>query len=160
MLVASPSSWYSNSPENWKESIDSSLIKSHNLTPCFSSSSSSSSDQHFNGRRTAHFFAFSSQLMCFSKTVLYFLTEILSGFEYTKHNDTQTFWLLFAIPSGVWLVFSLLVVVLCGKSILNALSSSQPAQAKKKQSQPQPQPQQPQKKKGQQQQQQQSKKQK
>merc|ERR1711879_483618 len=77
---------------------------------------------HFRGRQSAHLFAFSSQLMCFAKTVIYFLSDHVTGWAYTKHNDLQSFWLLFAIPSGVWLVFSLWTVIVEGRYLAKALN--------------------------------------
>ncbi|TPX35097.1 hypothetical protein SmJEL517_g02479 [Synchytrium microbalum] len=46
-----------------------------------------------------------AQLMTFWKTVLYFLADILGGFDNTKQNDAWTFLSLYLIPNGMWLVF-------------------------------------------------------
>jgi hypothetical protein len=54
--------------------------------------------------------------------VIYFLSDHVTGWAYTKHNDLQSFWLLFAIPSGVWLVFSLWTVIVEGRYLARALN--------------------------------------
>ncbi len=54
--------------------------------------------------------------------VIYFLSDHVTGWAYTKHNDLQSFWLLFAIPSGVWLVFSLWTVIVEGGYLAKTLN--------------------------------------
>ena len=50
------------------------------------------------------------------KTVIYFALEALSGWKYTKHNDAQTFWLQFVLPSSIWIVMPVLVIAaLCAR---------------------------------------------
>lgn len=48
--------------------------------------------------------AFGVLLLTLSKTVLYFLIEHFSGWKNTSHNDAWTFWTLFVLPNGVWIV--------------------------------------------------------
>lgn len=64
--------------------------------------------------------------------MLYFLSDYLTGWAYTKHNDEQTFWLLFAIPSGVWLVFSLWTVLVEGGHLAKVLSRATAAKKPKR----------------------------
>ena len=55
------------------------------------------------------------------KTVIYFTLEALSGWKYTKHNDVQTFWLQFVLPSSIWIVLPVLVIVALSGAIVSKL---------------------------------------
>ena len=43
-----------------------------------------------------------STMTC-SKTILYFVMEVVSGFKNTSHNDNFTLFLLYVFPNGVWI---------------------------------------------------------
>jgi hypothetical protein len=57
------------------------------------------------------------------KTVIYFVLEFLSGFEYTKHNDAQTFWLSYILPSSIWIVMPVLVIFILATRIVDRLEA-------------------------------------
>lgn len=52
------------------------------------------------------------------KTVIYFTLEHLSGYVYTGHNAPFDFWFLYILPSSVWIILPLLVILdLSGQSV-------------------------------------------
>jgi len=57
---------------------------------------------------------FSSALMTFWKTVLYFTVEICSGYKYTSGNTLEDFLVLFVLPSSFWIIFPLYVMISTG----------------------------------------------
>lgn len=65
----------------------------------------------------ASLIGFSSALMTFSKTALYWLIEPFSGFAHTKQNDWRAALLVFIIPNGAWLVMPGLIVIVLGKEL-------------------------------------------
>ena len=81
--------------------------------------------------KKAQLLVFTSLLMTASKTLLYFLCELVSGLEYTKEsfdNDRQSFFLLFVLPSSFWLVIPTLAALALGSSLV----SSEPSKTKTK----------------------------
>ena len=64
----------------------------------------------FAGVRTiANKVAVTVAVMTFYKTVIYFLIEVFEDYRFTKHNSPKDLWLMVIIPSGVWLLMSLVV---------------------------------------------------
>ena len=57
------------------------------------------------------------------KTVIYFALEALSGWKYTKHNDAQTFWLQFVLPSSIWIVMPVATIVVLSAAVHAKLSA-------------------------------------
>jgi hypothetical protein len=62
------------------------------------------------GQRGAALLALISCAMTASKTVLYLAQDGLSGWKHTAHNAPADFWLLYILPSSLWVVFPTLVV--------------------------------------------------
>ncbi|THX59413.1 hypothetical protein D6D06_02074 [Aureobasidium pullulans] len=71
-------------------------------------------------------------LMTLSKTVLYWLNEVFSGFANIGHNDASSIFFLWALPNGMWIFFPAYLVYVSGKEILQgleiAVSSSKKSQ--------------------------------
>jgi hypothetical protein len=44
------------------------------------------------------------------KTIIYFMLEGLQGWQHTHHNDFQTFYLGYIIPSSIWIVVPAVVI--------------------------------------------------
>ncbi|KAL6066735.1 hypothetical protein QOT17_009319 [Balamuthia mandrillaris] len=84
--------------------------------------------QYHKGNSSAPFYFFVSQLMCGAKTVLYFLTEVCSGFEFTGHSlqqgDHLRFYTQFVLPSSFWVIFPLLVCISIGRHFIGLLKQS------------------------------------
>lgn len=57
------------------------------------------------------------------KTVIYFALEALSGWKYTKHNDAQTFWLQFVLPSSIWIIMPVATIVVLSAAVHAKLSA-------------------------------------
>ncbi|GAA5976779.1 hypothetical protein JCM5350_007245 [Sporobolomyces pararoseus] len=64
---------------------------------------------------------FSAVLMTASKTVLYWLVDHQSGWAATGHNSSRDWWLLFALPNGLWIVFPTLLALIFGAEIAKSL---------------------------------------
>eukprot|EP01096_Ripella_sp_DP13-Kostka_P010675 TRINITY_DN4251_c0_g1_i1.p1 TRINITY_DN4251_c0_g1~~TRINITY_DN4251_c0_g1_i1.p1 ORF type:complete len:205 (-),score=99.75 TRINITY_DN4251_c0_g1_i1:42-572(-) len=78
---------------------------------------------------------FASALMTFSKTLIYFLCEFVTGLEYTKEsfvNDPKSFLLLFVLPSSFWLVIPFFISLSVGSSLTAAVPASGDGKQKKK----------------------------
>ena len=72
-----------------------------------------------------------STMTC-SKTILYFLMEVVSGFKNTAHNDNFTLFLLYVFPNGVWIfVPGAVVFVLSSRFISSKAPSSKKTSASK-----------------------------
>ena len=72
-----------------------------------------------------------STMTC-SKTILYFLMEVVSGFKNTHHNDNFTLFLLYVFPNGVWIfVPGAVVFVLSSRFISSKAPSSKKTSASK-----------------------------
>ncbi|KAF1827631.1 uncharacterized protein K489DRAFT_375751 [Dissoconium aciculare CBS 342.82] len=68
--------------------------------------------------------AYSTALVTFAKTVLYWLIEALSGFDSIGHNDWTSLIFLWIIPNGAWLVFPLYMLYVFGQEILEGLETA------------------------------------
>ena len=55
--------------------------------------------------------------MTCSKTILYHLIEITSGFHYTKQNDWATFITAYIIPNGIWVWVPLAAAIKLGGAL-------------------------------------------
>jgi hypothetical protein len=62
------------------------------------------------GQRGAALLALISCAMTASKTVLYLAQDGLSGWKHSAHNSPSDFWLLYILPSSLWIVFPTLIV--------------------------------------------------
>ena len=61
------------------------------------------------GQRGAALLALISGVMTAAKTIAYFMIDWNEGWRMTGHNDAQTWWTLFFLPSSLWVVMPLLV---------------------------------------------------
>lgn len=68
--------------------------------------------------------AFSTSLVTLSKTILYWLNEVFSGFANIGHNDTLTLIFLWIIPNGLWIVFPSYNIYVLGSEIISSLESA------------------------------------
>ncbi|KAJ8097486.1 hypothetical protein POJ06DRAFT_32966 [Lipomyces tetrasporus] len=73
-----------------------------------------------------------SATSCFSKTVLYMLCEIFSGFKYVGHNTWFNFLFLYVVPSSPWILVSLYAMIAIAGQLHGALMSVPNAAAEKK----------------------------
>ncbi|KAK4052068.1 hypothetical protein OIV83_002362 [Microbotryomycetes sp. JL201] len=64
---------------------------------------------------------FTTVLLTFWKTVLYWLQDQQCGWCLTGHNDRGKWWLLFAIPNGFWLVAPLAIACVFGAELAQGL---------------------------------------
>ncbi|GAA5887168.1 hypothetical protein JCM16303_002212 [Sporobolomyces ruberrimus] len=64
---------------------------------------------------------FSAVLMTASKTVLYWLVDHQSGWAATGHNTARDWWLLFALPNGLWILFPTVLALMFGFEIAKSL---------------------------------------
>mmetsp|Transcript_5973 Transcript_5973/g.10402 ORF Transcript_5973/g.10402 Transcript_5973/m.10402 type:complete len:177 (+) Transcript_5973:83-613(+) len=60
----------------------------------------------------------------FWKTVLYWLYDIVGGFQSTGHNGVVRLVFIYLIPNGVWLVVPSMVMVQVGGNILRKLAKT------------------------------------
>ena len=65
---------------------------------------------HSVGQRGAALCAIISCVMTASKTIAYALIDVNSGYSHSGHNTPADFWLLYVLPSSLWVVFPLAVV--------------------------------------------------
>ncbi|KAJ5834910.1 hypothetical protein N7447_000936 [Penicillium robsamsonii] len=70
--------------------------------------------------------AYTASVMTLSKTILYWLNEIFSGFENVGHNKPLTLFLCWILPNGLWLVFPSYNIYILGGEILNSLELATP----------------------------------
>ncbi|KAF5857869.1 hypothetical protein ETB97_005176 [Aspergillus alliaceus] len=68
--------------------------------------------------------AYSAFLMTLSKTILYWLNEVFSGFDSIGHNDTTTLILFWIIPNGLWIIFPSYNIYVLGSEMVASLSGS------------------------------------
>jgi len=61
------------------------------------------------GQRGAALLALISCIMTAAKTIAYFLIDYNENWRATGHNDTQTWWTLFFLPSSLWIILPVLV---------------------------------------------------
>ncbi|KAF7588462.1 hypothetical protein BBP40_005688 [Aspergillus hancockii] len=87
-------------------------------------------DKVISGRTgaTALLIAFGASLMTLSKTILYWLNEVFSGFDNIGHNDTITLIFYWVIPNGLWIIFPSYNIYILGSEIVASLESSTPRQ--------------------------------
>ncbi|KAI9721859.1 MAG: hypothetical protein M1828_004954 [Chrysothrix sp. TS-e1954] len=64
---------------------------------------------------------FTMSVMTVSKTVLYFLNELCSGFSHIGHNSFATLLPLWIIPNGAWLLLPSYMIYVFGAEILQGL---------------------------------------
>ncbi|KJK62437.1 hypothetical protein P875_00095411 [Aspergillus parasiticus SU-1] len=80
---------------------------------------------------TALLVAYSASLATLSKTVVYLLNEVFSGFDNIGHNDAITLIFLWIIPkgaSGLWIIFPGYNSYVLGAEIVASLESAVPRQ--------------------------------
>ncbi|KAE9368776.1 hypothetical protein N431DRAFT_470463 [Stipitochalara longipes BDJ] len=65
---------------------------------------------------------FATAVMTFSKTLLYGLNEVFSGWKNVGHNEWINLIFLWIIPNGAWLVSSAFMIIEFGHEILQRLS--------------------------------------
>ncbi|KAL2001711.1 hypothetical protein VTN02DRAFT_1351 [Thermoascus thermophilus] len=70
--------------------------------------------------------AYSASVMTVSKTLLYWLNEVYSGFENIGHNSLATLVPYWIIPNGLWIIFPGYNIYLLGREILTALENVAP----------------------------------
>ncbi|KAJ5818626.1 hypothetical protein N7474_004217 [Penicillium riverlandense] len=70
--------------------------------------------------------AYTASIMTVSKTILYWLNEVFSGFENIGHNDAFTLIVMWIIPNGLWIVFPTYNIYVLGAEILNSLELATP----------------------------------
>ncbi|KAJ5774387.1 hypothetical protein N7457_009283 [Penicillium paradoxum] len=70
--------------------------------------------------------AYTVSVMTLSKTILYWLNEICSGFENVGHNKPFALILYWIIPNGLWIVFPSYNIYTLGGEILNSLELATP----------------------------------
>ncbi|OJJ47631.1 hypothetical protein ASPZODRAFT_131177 [Penicilliopsis zonata CBS 506.65] len=68
--------------------------------------------------------AYTASVMTLSKTVLYWLNELFSGFDNIGHNDLTTLVFLWIIPNGLWIVFPSYNIYTLGAEILSSLETT------------------------------------
>ncbi|KAK9429909.1 hypothetical protein V1505DRAFT_372560 [Lipomyces doorenjongii] len=73
-----------------------------------------------------------SATSCFSKTVLYMLCEIFSGYKYVGHNTWFRLVFLYVFPSAPWILVSLYSMIAIAKQLHSALMSIPDATTEKK----------------------------
>jgi hypothetical protein len=62
-------------------------------------------------RAMAHRVAIVISAITMEKTILYLALDYAEGLKYTKHNDTFTLVTMWLIPSCLWILFPLMVIV-------------------------------------------------
>ncbi|EMD00760.1 hypothetical protein BAUCODRAFT_61862 [Baudoinia panamericana UAMH 10762] len=67
---------------------------------------------------------YSTGLVTFSKTVLYWMIEAFTGFDNIGHNDWFTLIVLWGIMNGLWIGFPLYMMYVFGQEILQGLESA------------------------------------
>lgn len=75
---------------------------------------------------TALLVAFGAAVMTLSKTVLYLLNEVFSGFHNVGHNSAGTLVVYWILPNGLWIIFPGYMVYVFGSEILAALKTATP----------------------------------
>ncbi|OXV06309.1 hypothetical protein Egran_05923 [Elaphomyces granulatus] len=70
--------------------------------------------------------AFGAAVMTLSKTVLYLLNEVFSGFHNVGHNSAGTLVVYWILPNGLWIIFPGYMVYVFGSEILAALQAATP----------------------------------
>ncbi|KAJ5587008.1 uncharacterized protein N7459_002773 [Penicillium hispanicum] len=70
--------------------------------------------------------AYSASVMTLSKTLLYWLNELFSGFTNIGHNDPLTLILYWIVPNGLWIIFPTYNIYILGAEILNSLELATP----------------------------------
>eukprot|EP01124_Arcella_intermedia_P004379 TRINITY_DN12483_c0_g2_i1.p1 TRINITY_DN12483_c0_g2~~TRINITY_DN12483_c0_g2_i1.p1 ORF type:complete len:166 (-),score=22.37 TRINITY_DN12483_c0_g2_i1:81-578(-) len=63
----------------------------------------------------------------FSKTALYFILDIVSGYHHTSHNDAYHFYLYYFLPNSLWLIHTLAGVIVLGKKLISLQQPKQKA---------------------------------
>ena len=58
-----------------------------------------------------------ASVMTCSKTIIYHVMEVVSGYKYSKHNDRQTFIMLYLLPNGVWIWVPMYASFVLGKGL-------------------------------------------
>ncbi|KAF9895362.1 hypothetical protein FE257_000266 [Aspergillus nanangensis] len=73
---------------------------------------------------TALLIAYSASVMTLSKTILYWLNEVFSGFANIGHNDVMSLIFLWIIPNGLWIVFPSYTIYILGGDIITSLENA------------------------------------
>ncbi|KAL1850863.1 hypothetical protein Plec18170_006700 [Paecilomyces lecythidis] len=68
--------------------------------------------------------AFSASVMTVSKTALYWLNEVFSGFENIGHNSIGTLIVYWILPNGLWLIFPSYNIYILGAEIIGSLETA------------------------------------
>ncbi|KAM0749864.1 hypothetical protein T439DRAFT_326758 [Meredithblackwellia eburnea MCA 4105] len=77
---------------------------------------------------------FTGACFTFWKTVLYWLMDQQCGWCQTGHNSQKDWWILFAVPNGLWIIVPFIVMLIFGSEIaasLRVASAASPAKVKK-----------------------------
>ncbi|KAK9234187.1 hypothetical protein V1525DRAFT_413869 [Lipomyces kononenkoae] len=74
-------------------------------------------------RLTGAFIGLMSATSCVSKTVLYMLCEVFSGYKYVGHNTWFRLVFLYILPSAPWIFVSLYCVIVLTKQLHGPLMS-------------------------------------
>ncbi|KAI8388116.1 uncharacterized protein BYT42DRAFT_559000 [Radiomyces spectabilis] len=69
----------------------------------------------------ANLVGFSASILTLAKTILYWLMEVFSAMEHTKHNDWMTWIFLWVIPNGIWLVVPSIISLNLGRDLFQRL---------------------------------------
>ncbi|OTA36148.1 hypothetical protein BTJ68_03422 [Hortaea werneckii EXF-2000] len=64
---------------------------------------------------------YSTSFLTFTKTVLYWLNEVFSGFENIGHNSWSSLFFLWIVPNGAWLVLPAYMIYVFGQEIIQGL---------------------------------------
>ncbi|KAI7527552.1 hypothetical protein KC331_g16265 [Hortaea werneckii] len=64
---------------------------------------------------------YSTSFLTFTKTVLYWLNEVFSGFDNIGHNSWSSLFFLWIVPNGAWLVLPAYMIYVFGQEILQGL---------------------------------------
>ncbi|OTA34670.1 hypothetical protein BTJ68_05299 [Hortaea werneckii EXF-2000] len=64
---------------------------------------------------------YSTAFLTFTKTVLYWLNEVFSGFENIGHNSWSSLFFLWIVPNGAWLVLPAYMIYVFGQEIIQGL---------------------------------------
>ncbi|KAI9470502.1 MAG: hypothetical protein EXX96DRAFT_584557 [Benjaminiella poitrasii] len=73
----------------------------------------------------ANLVGFSAALMTLSKTALYWLVELFSGYQHIGHNSMKNLIFLWIIPNGLWIIVPGAIVYSLGKDLMSRLNANE-----------------------------------
>uniref|UniRef100_A0A6B2LN91 EXPERA domain-containing protein n=1 Tax=Arcella intermedia TaxID=1963864 RepID=A0A6B2LN91_9EUKA len=82
---------------------------------------------HIRGDPSSVILALVGLSFTFSKTVLYFVLDLVCGFCQTNHNDAYHFYLYYFLPNSLWLIHTLAGVIVLGKKLISLQQPKQKA---------------------------------